>query len=379
MAARAFAGDRLMVGGFVAPGFERVREAFAAQLGEELGAGFAAVRDGEVIANIWGGWANREQTRPWDANTIVPVYSTTKGVSAIVMAWLVERGVLNYADAAAKIWPAFGAYGKDKVTLAQTLAHQAGVPGFLNPIDPDLWLDPPACGEAIAALEPLWPPGSASGYHPMTWGYIAGEVVQRAAGRSLGTILREDICAPLGIDFQIGTPESEHHRISEMKKPTRAGDFGVITPPRKAAFFTPWAAPVRGSKRWREIEIPSANGHGTALGVARLYEIYATGGQISGNRVLSSDAFKQLTTRVWEGDDLVLPFNVDWRAGVIGNSNAFYGPNPEALGHSGAGGSCGFGDPIAGVSVGYVMNKQSHHIMGDPRPLHLIEALYQCF
>src|SRR5215467_5806655 len=113
-----------MSGGFVAPGFERVRDAFEAQLAEEMGASFAAVRDGEVIVNIWGGWANREHTRPWDANTIVPVYSTTKAVSAIVMAWLVDRGQLNYADTVAKIWPAFGAHGKDKLSVAQALAHQ---------------------------------------------------------------------------------------------------------------------------------------------------------------------------------------------------------------------------------------------------------------
>ena len=368
-----------MAQGFVAPGFEPVREVFAAQLSEELGAGFAAVRDGEIIINLWGGWANREKTRPWEADTIAPVYSTTKAVSAIVIAWLAERAFVNYTDPVAKLWPAFAPHGKDKVTLAQTLAHQAGVPGFLAPIDPDLWLDPPACAAAIAALEPLWAPGSASGYHPMTWGYIVGEVAHRAAGRSLGAILRQEICEPLGVDFQIGAPESEHHRISEMKKPARAGDFGTITPARRAAFFTPWAAPTRGSTRWRKIEIPSANGHATALAVARLYELYATGGQIAGTRVLGEETFAKLTERVWEGEDLVLPFNVDWRAGVIGNSNGFYGPNPEALGHSGAGGSCGFGDPIAGVSVGYVMNKQSHHIMGDPRALKLIEALYRCF
>ncbi|WP_395646900.1 serine hydrolase domain-containing protein [Terricaulis sp.] len=364
--------------GFVAPGFERVRDAFDAGLAEEMGAGFAVVRDGQVIVELWGGWANREQTRPWARDTIVPVYSTTKGVSALVMAKLFDDGLLDYEAPTAALWPAFGARGKDKVTIAQTLAHQAGVPGFLEPIDPDLWLDPPSCAAAIAALAPLWPPGSASGYHPLTWGYIVGELAQRAAGRSLGTILREDICTPLGIDFQIGTPESEHARASEMKKPTRGGEFGEITPPRKAAFFTKWAAPVRGSTQWRKIEIPSANGHATALGVARLFEAFATGGMIGGSRIVSQEAFDALTRRRFVGDDLVLPFNVDWRTGVLGNSNRFYGPNPEAIGHSGAGGSCGFGDPIAGVSVGYVMNKQSHHIMGDPRSLALIEALYAC-
>lgn len=367
-----------MVEGFVAPGFERVHEAFEAALREELGAGFAAVRDGEVVVDLWGGWANREQTRPWAQNTIPPVFSTTKGVSAIVLAKLYDQGLIDYEAPVAELWPAFGAYGKDKVTIAQTLAHQAGVPGFADPIDPQLWLDPPACAAAIAALAPMWPPGTASGYHPLTWGYIAGEIALRAAERSLGTILREDICTPLGLDFQIGTPESEHHRCPEMKKPSQGGSFGEITPPRRAAFFTPWAAAGKGTTQWRRIEIPSANGHGTALSVARLYEVYATGGEIAGERVFSEKAFAALTARRWSGDDLVLPFTLDWRSGVLGNSNGFYGPNPEAFGHSGAGGSVGFGDPIARVSAGYVMNKQSHHIMGDPRSLALIEALYAC-
>lgn len=367
-----------MTEGMVAPGFERVREAFEAGLSDELGAGFAAVRDGQVVVDLYGGWADRGKTRAWTRDTIVPVYSTTKGVSALVLAMLADRGLFDYDAPLSALWPAFGAHGKDRVTIAQTLAHQAGVPGFLHKIDPELWLDPPACAEAIAALEPLWPPGTASGYHPLTWGYIAGEIAQRAAGRSLGTILREEICAPLGIDFQIGTPEAEHGRAAEMKKPSRAGDFGEVTTPRKAAFFSAWAAPVRGSARWRSIEIPSANGHATALSVARLFEAYATGGMINGVRVLSQEGFDALTRRRWKGDDLVLPFNIDWRTGVIGNSNRIFGPNPEAFGHSGMGGSVGFGDPAAGVSAGYVMNKQSHHIMGDPRSLMLIEALYAC-
>jgi CubicO group peptidase (beta-lactamase class C family) len=172
-----------MVEGTVAPGFERVREAFAEGLNEELGASFAAIRDGRVVVDLWGGWADREQTRPWTRDTIVPVYSTTKGVSALVLAKLHGEGAFDYETPLASLWPAFAAHGKDKVTIAQTLAHQAGVPGFLEPIDPDLWLDPPACAAAIAALAPLWPPGSASGYHPLTWGYIANEISQRASAR----------------------------------------------------------------------------------------------------------------------------------------------------------------------------------------------------
>ncbi len=368
-----------MAEGYVAPGFEHVRDIFEAQLAsDELGAGFAAIRDGQVVVDLWGGWADRARTRPWVKDTLVPVYSTTKGVSALVLAMLHDAGDLDYDEPLAELWPEFGAHGKDRVTIRQTLAHQAGVPGFTEPIDPVLWLDPPACAEAIAALAPMWPPGSASGYHPMTWGYIAGEIARRASGRSLGLILRESICAPLGLDFWIGTPESEHARTPEMKKPSRGGDFGEITPPRKVAFFSKWSMPVRGSTQWRTIEIPSANGHGTALAVARLYEAYATGGLINGARVLSQESFDALTRRVWIGDDLVLPFKVDWRAGIIGNKFGFYGPNSETFGHSGNGGSMGMGDPVAGVSAGYVMNAQSHHIMGDPRSLKLIDALYAC-
>jgi CubicO group peptidase (beta-lactamase class C family) len=378
MADVAAAGDRLVTDGFVAPGFERVRTAFDAALTEELGAGFAAVRDGEIIVDLWGGWADRAQTRPWTRDTIAPVYSTTKGVSALIIAMLADQGLIDYEAPLAALWPDFGAHGKDRVTIAETLAHQAGVPGFIEPIDPDLWLDPPRCAAAIAALAPLWPPGSASGYHPLTWGYIAGEMALRASGRSLGTILREDVCAPLGIDFQIGTPESEHVRCAEMKKPARGGEFGEITPPRKAAFFSKWAAPVRGSTQWRKIEIPSANGHANALGVARLYEIYASDGMIGASRVLSPEGFAALTRRRWQGDDLVLPFNLDWRSGAQGNSNFFFGPNREACGHPGMGGSVGFGDPVTRVSAGYVMNKQSHHIAGDPRSLALINTLYAC-
>lgn len=370
----------MRIEGFVAPGFEPVHAAFAAnfEAGEELGAGFAAVRDGEVLVNIWGGHADRAQTRPWARDTIVPVYSTTKGIAAIVVACCVEKGLINYEDRVAEVWPAFGAHGKDKLTLAEMLAHQAGVPGFVDPVDPALWLDPPACAQAIAALAPLWPPGSVSGYHPLTWGYLVGEIVSRIAERSLGAILREDICRPLGIDFQIGTPEIEHARCAEMKKPARGAEFGEITAPRRAAFFTPWAAPNRGAAEWRRVEIPAANGHGTALAVAQLYGFYATGGLIEGHQLISANVYRRLASRRFEGDDLVLPFNIDWRTGLMGNSRGVWGPNRETLGHAGMGGSCGFGDPVTRVSGGYVMNKQAPTLMGDPRAVRLIDALYTC-
>ena len=368
----------MSVEGFISPGFERVAEALQASLdsGDDLGAGFAVVRDGETLLDIHGGFTDRAKTKPWTPDTLPPVFSTSKGVSALVVAWCVDEGLLRYDDTVAQLWPEFGAHGKDKLTIAQALSHQAGVPGFADPIDPEIWLDPSACAAAIAALAPMWPPGSASGYHPLTWGYIVGEIVQRATGRSLGAILREEICAPAGIDFHIGMPEDALARVPDMQKPRTAAHFGEITPAIRAAFFS--AASKRSDPRWARIEIPSANGHGTALAVARLYEAYGTSGVIGGRRVFSEATHAQLITRRIEGQDLVLPFVMDWRSGAFGNNNHFYGTSPDAVGHSGSGGSCGFGDPSQRIGVGYVMNKQSHYLMGDPRALRLIEALYLC-
>jgi CubicO group peptidase (beta-lactamase class C family) len=327
---------------------------------------------------LWGGCTDRARSQEWVRNTLVPVYSTTKPISALVAAWAVDQGLLDYEAPVARWWPDFAANGKDQITLAQMLSHQAGLPGFAAEIDPALWLDPPALAAALAPLAPLWPPGTASGYHPLTWGYLIGEVVQRAAGRSLGTILREEITTPLEIDFFIGTPSSEHGRCAEVKRPTEVPEFKNITAITRAAFLTKWAAPDRGGPIWREIEIPSANGHGTALSVAQLYQAYACNGEILGRRIISPQTMEAATRRRISGDDLVLPFPVDFGAGLFRNSNLVYGPEPTTLGHSGWGGSMGLGDPKNRLSAAYVMNRQSNKLQGDPRARRLVAALYEC-
>ncbi len=363
----------MAIEGSVAPGFERVRDAFAQHFadGLELGAGFAVVRGGAVLVELWGGHADRAQTRAWERDTLVPIYSATKPISALVVATLIDTHGLDLDAPVASVWPEFAAYGKDRVTIAQTLAHQAGLPGFVDPIDPALWLDPAALADKLAETAPLWEPGTASGYHPTTWGYLAGEIVERVADRSLGTILRE-VCAPRGIDFWIGLPDSEHGRCAEIRRPPKLPDLGEITPIKRAAFLEKWSGPDRGGADWRRIEIPSANGHGTALAVAQLYGLIATRG------VLSPTADEALTRTRFVGDDLVLPFRLDWRTGVLGNSAGLLGPEPSALGHYGWGGACGVADAARELSIGYVMNKQSQHLMGDPRPRALIDAVYAC-
>ncbi|MBI1188416.1 MAG: serine hydrolase [Alphaproteobacteria bacterium] len=370
----------MAVHGYVSPGFAPVRAAFEGLFDEglELGAGFAAIRDGETVVDLWGGFSDRQRTRAWSRDTLAPLYSTTKPIAALVVALLCDAGDLAYDMAIADVWPEFAANGKAEITLAMAMSHQAGLPGFVEPIDPALWLDPPALAAALAPLAPLWPPGGACGYHPITWGYIIAEVVRRVSPRTLGAILRDDICAPRGIDVRIGLPEADDARVAEVMRPSQLPDLGAMTPIKRAAFLEKWSAPDRSDAAWPRVESPSANGFGGAHAVAQVFSFFAEGGAVGGDRLVSRETYAEAIASRIAGPDLVLPFTLDWRAGVLGNSNGFYGPNRDALGHSGWGGSCGFGDPATGVSAAYVMNKQSHHLMGDPRALRLIEALYQC-
>ncbi|WP_084420814.1 serine hydrolase domain-containing protein [Henriciella litoralis] len=366
--------------GKVAAGFEPVRDVFEAtfEAGEELGAGFAAILDGEVIIDLQGGYADRAKEKLWDDRTLVPIYSTTKGISALVIASVIGELNDDYETRVSEIWPEFAAAGKAEVTLGEMLSHQAGLVGFVEPIDPELWLDPPALAAALAELEPMWEPGTAHGYHPSTWGYLAGEVVKRFTGRSLGTILREDFCEPGDVDFHIGLPESEHDRVGDIMRPREMPRLGEINEYKKAAFLTKWASPSRGGSDWRTMEQPAANGHGSARSVAELYGVYANGGMLKGKRVISEEGFAALTKRRVIGDDLILPFVTEFAAGVMRNNLGIYGPNPETLAHSGWGGSLALGDPDRQLSAAYIMNRQSGYLQGDPRARRLVDALYGC-
>lgn len=376
------------ISGHVAAGFEPVREAFARNFAEpgDHGAAFAAWIGDEVVVDLRGGWTDRKKTRAWQADTLVPVYSTTKPVAAIVVAMLVERAGLKagFDTPVAEIWPDFAQAGKADYTIAEVLSHQAGLPGFAEPIDPDLWLDPPALTAALAKLAPMWPRGQGSGYHPLTWGYLAGEIARRldAQGRTLGRVLREEITHRADgetIDFHIGLPDVEHDRVAEMIRPNAVPDMGGLNAFRRAAFLTRWSAPNRGGALWRRVEIPSANGHGTARATARLYGLFADGLSIGAIPVLREAATRRefLKSRV-SGPDRVLPFTVDLAAGIFRNIEGVYGPNPNAFGHSGWGGSMGLGDPDHHLSAAYVMNRQSNRLQGDPRAQALVAALYGC-
>jgi CubicO group peptidase (beta-lactamase class C family) len=370
------------ISGVCPPKFAAVKDAFATNFsgGLERGARFSAVIDGETILDIWAGQADREGAVPFGDTTLTPVFSTGKAVMAVMIARLVEAGKLDYETPVSHYWPEFGQNGKAGITVGQLISHQGGLPGFSPPQDPMIWFDVEATLKALCQQAPLWTPGEGSGYHPIAGGYLLGEVFRRIDGRSMGTALREDIASKFGLDLMIGTPDDYAPRIAVMQKPTSAPDLGAIDAIKQAAFLDKGSAPAgKGSADWRRMEIPSANTHATALSLAQFMGIVASGGALQGQRILSVGTLGQATRERVYGQDRVLPFKLSWAAGFLRNTGIkIYGPNDRALGHSGWGGSCAMADPEKRLSVGYVMNKQSAYLIGDPRPVGLINALYGC-
>jgi len=366
--------------GLCPPRFATVREVFERHFAEglELGARFALAMEGEIVIDLMGGWADRAETRPFGPETLTPLFSTTKAVAALMIAHLVGQGRLSYDTPVAEIWPEFAAVGKGDLTVAQVLSHQAGLCGLEAPWTPAEWFDWEATCARLAAMTPLWPPTSASGYHPVTYGYLTGEIFRRVDGRSLGTALREDMAERLSLDLWIGLPDAEHARCAEMRRPPAMPEFGEITIPRRLAFLSPWSSPGGVSVAvYRRAEIPSANGHATAPALARLMAILACDGVLDGQSFLPPGLAEEASRQRIAGPDLVLPYDMSWGAGFIRNEGlGIYGPGVLSFGHSGWGGSCAFADPERGISGAYVMNRQSAELIADRRSRALIASVY---
>jgi CubicO group peptidase (beta-lactamase class C family) len=360
--------------------FEPVRAAFEANFADnlELGARFALAIEGEVVIDLMAGWADRDQTAPFAEDTLTSVFSTTKAMAALMIARLVDEGRLDYDQPVADLWPEFATAGKGAVSVAQALSHQAGLPGFAEPMAPASWFDTELINAKLAAMAPLWPPTGASGYHPVTFGYLAGEIFRRVDGRALGEALRQDLAEPFDLDLWIGVPDAEHPRCADVRRPPAMPDLGPVTEPRRLAFLTKWASPGGVMlAEWRRASIPSVTGHATAPALARMMAILACDGALGGRQVLSPDTVRQASAERIHGPDLVLPYEISWAAGFMRNAGQWiYGPGEQTLGHSGWGGSCAFADPRRRLSGAYVMNRQSAALIGDPRARRLIDAAY---
>jgi CubicO group peptidase (beta-lactamase class C family) len=372
--------------GRVAPGFERVAECFAANFERadgyrELGASFAVYRGEELIADLWAGWRDTAKTEPWTRDTLVNVWSATKGVTALALAVLVNRGAIDYSAPVSRYWPEFAQNGKAEVTVSQLLSHQAGLPGFSEPTPITDFYNWDTVTQRLARQAPMWPPGEKNAYHAMTFGFLAGEVVRRASGKSPGRFLAEEVAGPLKADVFIGLPESEERRVAPLvASPAQAPfDLDAMPPEARAGVTNPDMKPTLPNDRaWRAAEIPAGNGHASALGLARLYAMAANGGEFDGVSLMRSATVAALNTVQTERVDLGVGIAPRWRNGVHGSVLEMFGPNPEAFGHCGWGGAFGSADAQNRVSMGYVINQMGDRAIGDPRGAALSAAVYAC-
>jgi CubicO group peptidase (beta-lactamase class C family) len=379
-----------LVGGECAKRFGRVREAFEASFASgEVGAAVAVSLRGELVVDLFGGHRDAAKTQPWQRDTVANVYSTTKGITAICANRLVEAGKLDLDAPVAEYWPEFAQAGKERIPVRWLLCHKAGVPALRKQIDMNVLYDWSAITSALAAEKPFWEPGTAHGYHALTYGFLVGEMIRRSDGRSVGRYFRDELAQPLGIDFQIGTPAADDARCAEIipAAPTPPGvpnPFADAARDPESLVGRVFANPALGAgavntRAWRAAEIPAANGHGDARGIARLYGALATDGTLDGVRVLSREQTARANTEQAFGRDQVLaPLQSRFGLGFMLTQPMIpFGPNPSSFGHPGAGGSIGFADPDTGLGFAYVMNQMQMGLGGDARGFRLIAEVYE--
>jgi CubicO group peptidase (beta-lactamase class C family) len=375
------------VAGHVAAGFEPVREQFAANFlrddqCREVGAALSVFQGERCVVDLWGGYADAARLHPWRKDTLVNVYSTTKGIVATCIALLVDRGVLRYDDTVASVWPEFAQNGKEQVTVAQVLSHQAGLPAFEEPTTvADLYDWHGRCA-ALARQKTRWTPGEKTAYHPITYGYLAGEIVRRASGRSVGEFLQQELALPLEADVFIGLEPALDRRVAQTLAPKNMIDPSALPPieETRLSVTNPLLHPLAANTaEWRRAELPALNGHASAAGIARIYAMLANGGVFQRRRLLAPATISRMTQVLSDRMDLTLGMPANWAAGVVLNgTTTFFGPNPRAYGHSGWGGSFGCADPDRQLAIGYVCNQMGPDLVGDVRARELCATLYSC-
>jgi CubicO group peptidase (beta-lactamase class C family) len=383
------------IGGETAPGFDGVREAFAANLAgdQEVGAAVAVYLHGRKVVDLWGGTADPEDGRPWEHDTLQVVYSATKSVTATCALLLAQRGELDLDAPVAEYWPEFAASGKERVPVRWLLTHQAGLPTIDHPITPAEAIAWDPMVAALAAQRPFWEPGTEHGYHGLTFGWLVGEVVRRVSGRSIGTYLAEEIATPLGLDLWIGLPKSEHHRVSRIiAAPVDLDAFSRIDldplpePMRDviAAYADPTSLTVRSlltlvtppldhnDPDEQAAELPSTNGICTARALARFYA--ALIGEVDGHRILTPGTLAAAIAEQASGTDRILRVPVRIGTGLGLPTPDVYWYGPTAFGFPGYGGSLGFADPATDLAFAYVMNHVQEGVP-DRRAATLLEAV----
>jgi len=375
------------------PAFRALRDAFADNfaLHGEVGAAVTVVAGGRVVADLWAGLADAERRAPWQRDTLVNLFSVSKALVTICALRLVAQGALEVDAPVARLWPEFADAGKEDVTLRQLLAHRAGLAAIREPLPLGTALDWRAMTAALARQAPWWTPDSAHGYHSNTYGFLVGELVRRASGKTVGAYLRDEVTGPLGADVSFGVPPREHERIAAFvwngQLPYAGVDLATLPDEaalRYCAYFNPPGVSGESgwvnTPAWRMAEIPSANGHATARGIARVYTALlaalASRGLDGCRTLIARDVLEHALVEQSSGYDLVLDRPSRFGLGFqLTQPERPMGPNPRAFGHFGSGGALGFCDPDADVAFGYVMNDMGPRWQ-NPRNRALLDALY---
>ena len=389
-----------LIAGDVDEGYGKVADVFRRNLtsGQEVGAAVAVYRDGVKVVDLWGGFRNGITKAPWAEDTLVPTFSTTKGLSALAVAVAASQGLISYDAKVADYWPEFAQAAKDTITVRQLLSHQAGLPVLDMPLTlPDL-ADPTKMSAALAAQAPAWIPGTRHGYHAITLGWYESELIRHAdpSGRSLGQFFAEEIAKPLGLEFYIGLPASvDRNRVAHLHGWSRAEmllHLNVMPSRLVAAVFNPRSLAARAvavvpgmaavddlnREEFRVIEIPSSNGIGTARSVAKAYGAVATGGSDLGMTASTLDALVKPAVPPTNGlRDKLMHIDTVFSLGYFKPfPQCRFGSSDKAFGTPGLGGSFGFADPETGIGFGYVMNRCGFHLWSDPRELALRQAVF---
>ena len=377
--------NKIKIDGYCEDRFTSVKEAFQSNFDEnlEVGAAFAVTINGKHIIDLWGGYADAAQTKPWKKDMIVNVFSTTKVMTSICTHMLVDRGLIDLDAPVANYWPEFAQAGKENLPVRYLLSHTSGLAGWDKILRTKKLYNWDLMVELLAAQKPWWEPGMKSGYHTVTFGYLLGEIIKRVTNKSVGTFFKEEVAKPLGADFYIGLPEEQDYRVADLipPPPIDLSTFGDIDPKSIAmkSLTNPIIdAQVTKTREWRNAEIPAANGHGNARSVSRITAALACGGELDGIHLLSEDAIKKSIEVQSNGIDLVL--NTPIRFGLgwgLQSKDLPIGPNPNLFYWGGYGGSVIAVDLDEKMSFSYVMNKMVSTLTGDPRSEKLIEALYK--
>jgi CubicO group peptidase (beta-lactamase class C family) len=386
----------MRVDGWTAEGFEGVRIAFEKNFAEglEVGAAFAAYHRGRLVADLWGGVADVKTQRPWERDTMIVVFSTTKGMTAICANKLAQEGRLDVDAPVAQYWPEFAQEGKDDIPVRYLLSHRAGLAWADEPLTLDQALQWEPMIHALERQKPSWEPGTAHGYHAITYGYLVGEVVRRITGKSIGTYFHDEIAQPLGLDCWIGLPASEESRVAnlvgsitgnmesaDLDPEARASIAALMGPDSMLGKALSGGGAFGGAGIWNTrpvhaAEIPAAGGISDARSLARMYA--ACVGEVDGIRLLTPERVAIATEQQTEGPNIViLGLDIQFGLGFFLPSSIVQMGGPRSFGHFGAGGSVGWADPEAEFGFGYVMSRMDLGLAGDQRSSRLVNACYE--